>query len=222
MSLSVLLVGGSPEASSSVLLNQLAGQSDVVVAVDRGLDAVLDAGLVPTLFCGDADSVSANGASYLERARDGSSSFEIEKYNPYKDATDLALALRAISERWHGERVIATSLSGGRPDHALGVLGCLARYDSGPIELVENAFSARFLHSGESWYIRGARNQTFSAISLENGSVISEIGMEWEVDHLTMDALSDRGVSNVVRSCAARIDCHRGSVIAFLLNALDA
>ena len=61
--LRVLLVGGSPQTCDAVFLKHLYAGCDLVVAVDRGLDAVLDAGLPCDLFCGDADSVGARPRS---------------------------------------------------------------------------------------------------------------------------------------------------------------
>ena len=43
--LRVLLVGGSPQTCDAVFLKRLYADCELVVAVERGLDAVLDAGL---------------------------------------------------------------------------------------------------------------------------------------------------------------------------------
>lgn len=45
MACKVLVVCGSPVVASADLLRQLAGECDHIVAVDRGLDALLGAGL---------------------------------------------------------------------------------------------------------------------------------------------------------------------------------
>ena len=55
----VLVVGGSPQGASPEVVRRAAQGCDAVVAVDRGLDAVLAAGLICDLFCGDADTVRA-------------------------------------------------------------------------------------------------------------------------------------------------------------------
>ena len=49
----VLLVGGSPEPSSPELVARHADAADYSVAVDRGLDRLMAAGVAPDLFCGD-------------------------------------------------------------------------------------------------------------------------------------------------------------------------
>ncbi len=148
----VLIVGGSPERSSVRTLAAAAKTCDRVVAVDRGLDAVCEAGLACDLFCGDADTVSPAALERLERARgvEGGRIPDIERYDPYKDFTDLSLALRAIGERWPGADVVCVNVSGGAPDHFLGALGCLVAYRGGTVNIVEDAFEARILHGADA------------------------------------------------------------------------
>lgn len=122
MACKVLVVCGSPVVASADLLRRLAGECDHVVAVDRGLDALLGAGLSCDVYVGDADTVSDAGRALVDAAE----AFEVERHNPYKDYTDLALALDSVRRRWPGAEVVATCATGGRPDMALSVLGLLA------------------------------------------------------------------------------------------------
>lgn len=119
--LRVLLVGGSPQTCDAVSLKHLYAGCDLVVAVDRGLDAVLDAGLPCDLFCGDADSVGARGLLAVRRCEEGEPSevFAVERYDPYKDFTDLSLALPrdrfALGERRAGVHVPDGGTARSRP-----------------------------------------------------------------------------------------------------------
>lgn len=61
----ILVVGGSPEPSSAETIRCAAAGCKAAVAVDRGLDALLAAGVSCDLFCGDADSVSEHGAELV-------------------------------------------------------------------------------------------------------------------------------------------------------------
>lgn len=83
MACKVLVVCGSPVLASADLLRKLAGECDHVVAVDRGLDALLGAGLSCDVYVGDADTVSDEGRALVDAAAD----FEVERHNPYKDYT---------------------------------------------------------------------------------------------------------------------------------------
>lgn len=181
--------------------------------MDRGLDALLGAGLSCDVYVGDADTVSDAGRALVDAATD----FEVERHDPYKDYTDLALALCSVRRRWPGAEVVATCAIGGRPDMALSVLGLLAGYEVAPVWIVEDKVVARFLHAGESWIIEGAESKAFSIIALAPGTVASEHGLEWELNHSPLCLLADTGISNVVRSTAT-IQVHTGTAIAYLYH----
>lgn len=199
--------------ASPELLCRLAGESDHIVAVDRGLDALLGAGLGCDVYVGDADTVSEAGRALVDAAE----AFEVERHNPYKDYTDLALALDSVRRRWPGAEVVATCATGGRPDMALSVLGLLAGYEDAPVWIEENEVTARILHQDETWTIEGADGKTFSIIAIAPNTEISEHGLEWELDHSPLGLLADTGISNVVRSTAT-IQVHTGTAIAYLLR----
>lgn len=200
--------------ASADLLRQLAGECERVVAVDRGLDALLSAGLGCDVYVGDADTVSDAGRALVDAAED----FEVERHDPYKDYTDLALSLDSVRRRWPGAEVIATCASGGRPDMALSVLGLLAGYEDAPVWVEEDKVVARILHAGESWTIEGSEGKTFSIIAIAPNTVVSEHGLEWELDHAFLGLLADTGISNVVRRTAT-ITVHQGVAIGYLYRA---
>ena len=211
MACKVLVVCGSPVVASADLLRRLAGECDHVIAVDRGLDALLGVGLSCDVYVGDADTVSDAGRALV----DATEAFEVERHDPYKDYTDLALALDSVRRRWPGAEVVATCATGGRPDMALSVLGLLAGYEDAPVWIVEDKVVARFLRTGESWTIEGAEDKTFSIIAIAPKTEVSEHGLEWELDHSPLSLLADTGISNVVRSTAT-IQVHAGTAIAYL------
>ncbi|RHG00830.1 thiamine diphosphokinase [Collinsella sp. AM23-17] len=207
----VLVVCGSPVVASADLLRRLAGECDHVIAVDCGLDALLGAGLSCDVYVGDADTVSDAGRALVDVATD----FEVERHDPYKDYTDLALALDSVRRRWPGAEVVATCATGGRPDMALSVLGLLAGYEGAPVWIVEDKVVARILHADESWTIEGAEGKTFSIIAIAPNTQVSEHGLEWELEHAFLGLLADTGISNIVRKTAT-ITVHQGTAIAYL------
>lgn len=213
MACKVLVVCGSPVVASAELLRQLAGECDHIVAVDRGLDALLGVGLSCDVYVGDADTVSDEGRALVDAAKD----FEVEHHNPYKDYTDLALALDAIRRRWPNAEVVATCATGGRPDMALSVLGLLANYKDAPVWIKEDETTARILHADESWTIQGVEGKTVSIVAIAPNTVVSEQGLEWELDHSPLGLLADTGISNVVRG-TAKIQVHTGTAIAYLFK----
>jgi thiamine pyrophosphokinase len=100
---------------------------------------------------------------------------------------------------------------------ALSVLGLLANFKDAPVWIAEDETTARILHEGESWTIEGAEGKTFSIIAITPGTVVSEHGLEWELDHSPLGLLADTGISNIVRS-TAKIAVHQGTAIAYLLH----
>lgn len=212
MACKVLVVCGSPVVASADLLRRLAGECDDVIAVDRGLDALLGAGLSCDVYVGDADTVSDEGRALVDAATD----FEVERHDPYKDFTDLALALDSVRRRWPGAEVVATCATGGRPDMALSVLGLLAGYDDAAVWIAEDKVVARILRAGESWTIESAEGKTFSIIAIAPNTEVSEHGLEWELNHSPLGLLADTGISNVVRG-TAKIQVHQGVAIGYLL-----
>lgn len=199
--------------ASADLLRRLVGECDHVVAVDRGLDALLGARLSCDVYVGDADTVSEAGRALVDAAED----FEVERHDPYKDYTDLALALDSVRRRWTGAEVVATCATGGRPDMALSVLGLLASYADAPVWIEEDEVTARILHQDETWTIENAEGKTFSIIAIDPNTKVSEHGIEWELNHAPLGLLADTGISNVVRSTAT-IQVHTGTAIAYLYH----
>lgn len=199
--------------ASAHLLRRLVGECDHIVAVDRGLDALLGAGLSCDVYVGDADTVSDEGRALVDAA----DAFEVERHNRYKDYTDLALALDSVRRRWAGAEVVATCATGGRPDMALSVLGLLASYADAPVWIEEDEVTARILHQDETWTIDGAEGKTFSIIAIAPNTEISEHGLEWELNHSPLGLLADTGISNIVRS-TAKITVHQGIAIGYLLH----
>lgn len=213
----VLIVGGSPETASPATLARAARGCGAVVAVDSGLDALRAAGVAADLFCGDADSVSAQGGDAVAAAEAGRGGMAVERYRPHKDYSDLTLALRAVSRRWPGAAIRCTCLSGGRPDHFLDVIGRLCSWP-GEVELVEEGFSGRILGAGRAWEIRGGRGSTFSFMPLAPACEVSIAGMRWNLERRRCALLEDVGLSNVVEADDASVRCHGGVIACWLFG----
>lgn len=224
----ILLVAGSPAPSSSALVSRLAAQNDLVLAVDRGADACRAAGVVPGAFCGDADTVSEEGLAWVRdqalRREDGDE-IPIRLFPPAKDDTDLSLgftcARELAAERGEELKVTVTCASAGRMDHALAVFGVLAKNADLAPRLIEDEFECRILapSGAETWALgEGALGSHFSFVALADDTCVSETGLRWELDHFHVDALRDRGISNVVDTADACVTCHKGILAAFLIS----
>lgn len=219
--LRALVVAGSPEPSAPGLVSLLAEGADYVVCADGGADVCRAAGVVPDVLCGDGDSASAAAAAWAASAARTRVTFPSEKY-----ATDLALAIdcarHEASRREAPLALTVTCASGGRPDHALAVVGQLAGSGAASARIVEDGYEMRIVsEEGERAWRLGpdAVGRTFSAVAVAPGTRIDERGMRWELEDKPMGLLDDLGVSNVVTGPEAEVVCRAGAVAAFLLGA---
>ncbi|MCL1846728.1 MAG: thiamine diphosphokinase [Coriobacteriia bacterium] len=213
-----LLVSGSPAPADPAHLKDLAQQVDFILAVDSGADALLAAGLTPDLLLGDFDSIDP---TTLERFQNGG--VELQSYDPHKDATDIELALTAALELGYTS-LIATRVLGGRIDHTLAALGCLARVaEQGAAVIIRESaetcvfLSASSLHT--SLRIEAATEPRPAFVSLipwAGEATVSITGVKWELDHATLTPASSLGVSNVPTGPHVDIEVHAGTVIVVL------
>lgn len=236
--LRVLVVDGSPCASSPNLVARLARESDYVIAVDRGAQALRSANVTPDLFCGDSDSADPDAARWAREVARDEVRYPSEKY-----VTDLGLAIwcarNEAARRGRTLRLTLTCATGGRPDQALAVIGLLAKNADAAPRVVEDDVEWRVLspEGCPRWDIGASATEacspreasissrpaspleaTFSAIALREGTVVSEIGSKWELDHRELGLLDDMGISNVAASSDARVVCHSGIVAVYLLR----
>jgi thiamine pyrophosphokinase len=227
-----LLVAGSPAGVDAVLLRQLAAQAGFVLAIDAGADQLVAAELTPDLLVGDLDSVSQDTLAQLTAA-----GVPVQEYDPHKNVTDLELGLEALRSRGY-RRVIATNVSGGRTDHALGSLGALASaaYHT-DLQLV------LYDRDEACYFVGSAAAQSTLSLNFEKNVVpanglapplsrhprhvsliawggpvtVSLSGTEWPLDHYSLSPYSTRGISNILRSPVLRLEVHEGTGIALLL-----
>lgn len=219
-----LVVAGSPEPSSPALVTDLARSADLVVAADKGTDALLKAGVTPSLFCGDEDSASQDALRWLREKN-----VELERHPVEKDDTDLGLAIvlarKRAEERGSALRLTVTCASGGREDHMLGVFGLLARSADVWAQLVEDDFVCRVLSplGRNEWRIDDRVGDTLSVVALAPDTRVSESGMRWNLEECVLDVLDDVGISNRIVSSEACVCCRCGVALVFLHvgNCLD-
>lgn len=96
-------------------------QFDMVIAVDRGLNAVFSLNLTPDAIVGDFDSVEE---SVLRNYKNKNENITWEIHKPEKDETDTELALNTAM-RLGCTKLVLLGATGGRQDHFLGNLHLL-------------------------------------------------------------------------------------------------
>jgi len=173
----------------------------------------------PTSSAGDSDSVGERALAWARTVASSQIGFPPEKYS-----TDLSIAIdcarHEAKRRGRSLQLTVTCATGGRPDHALGVVGLLVRAADASPRLMEDGYELRIVSTEGTagwWLGKGAVGRVFSAIAVAPDTVISETGMKWDLDHHEMGLLDDLGVSNVIESEDAAVECSSGAVAAFLL-----
>lgn len=112
MSKKILITAGG-ELSSAFLLSYIREYPhDFVIAADRGLDALAEAGIVPDMILGDFDSTKLGAAYFEEKGA------EVAVYPEEKDFSDMEAAFKAAVEVGADE-ITALGATGGRLDHFL-------------------------------------------------------------------------------------------------------
>lgn len=218
--LSVLIVAGSPAPSSLKLVQKLARANDYLIAADGGANVLYKAGVIPQVFCGDTDSVDRDAYEWVTSCVEKKITFPREKY-----ATDLQLALDcAVHEARRRRKLLHVTLtcaSGGRADHALGVVGVLARAASYCPTIVEDSYTLQIISLRGRSHIHFAQTdikKTVSVIALTPWTCISETGFKWNLSHYDLAQFSDEGISNVVEDSGATIVCHSGKAAVFIMH----
>jgi thiamine pyrophosphokinase len=204
-----LLVCASPVEGASRVVSELAPHFDLVIAVDGGSEVCADAGVVPDIALGDFDSIDAG-----EPERLVSLGVRVVKLPADKDETDLELAL-AEARSLGASSVTITAASGGRLDHAFGVVAAMAGSVGLNPELVEPD-SRAWLLSAESrdTLTLAGDGATVSLLPFCGPAVVSATGVRWPLDRRELSATTTLGISNVVAGGdPALIVVHTGVVL---------
>lgn len=212
-----IVTGGSIE-DLSWLKAQLS-HYDLLLAVDRGLEATEAIGLTPDLIIGDFDSYRGDRAieaRYPEA--------QILTFSSVKDWTDTELAIQKaveLSRQSEGEAVIDLyGAFGNRMDHTfanLMLLGSLEQKSPriralDPDNEVERLFPGTY---------RVARREGFniSVLPLDELAEVSLQGFAYDGEKLVLRRAGTLGVSNHLKDNEGLVTLHSGKV--FLMQCRD-
>ncbi|MBX2880924.1 MAG: thiamine diphosphokinase [Granulosicoccus sp.] len=187
---------------------------DGYLAVDRGLEHCLAAGIVPTFLLGDFDSVSSMA---INDAR--VSAVPRQAYPPDKDASDLELALLWL-ERCAPRKVTLVGISGGRTDHMLfnWQLPLLKDWPF-EIDLVDSSVYASVVTPHRSLTIQARPGQQFSILAMNSCYGLNVSGAEYPLQNASLAYGSTRGLSNRVEGHTLDISLENGKCLVMLVNA---
>lgn len=207
MSLFTILLGGELVRTPR-LHAQIAGSR--VIAADSGMRHAATLGVVPELWAGDFDSVTAE-----ERA--AHAGIPVAAYPPDKDATDGEIAVDEALARGATRLVLAGAFGGPRPDHAFRHLAAaLAMAESGVgVLLTSGTQEGLPLLPGVAYDLDYAEGTMFSVIGFTELAALTLTGAKWPLARRDVPFGSSLTLSNEVRGrLTARLEAGRAMLIA--------
>jgi thiamine pyrophosphokinase len=204
----LVLAGGDPPHPRD--LDDLPDASDaLVIAADSGLHHAQRLRYPVDVVVGDLDSVDP--AALARAEQEGAA---VERHPAEKDATDLALALRAAKARGV-ERVVALGLGGGRFDHLLANALVLVSDELAPVRIEARVDGARLHVIREGFELAGAPGDLVSlfAVAAPARGVATD-GLRYPLRGETLHPGSTRGVSNELVAAVAHVSVADGVLLA--------
>ena len=106
-------------------------ENTCLIAADRGVEFFMGTDLEPDVAVGDFDSLSAEGAKYMETLKDT----EIRRLKPEKDDSDTQSAANYAIEQGT-ERIMILGATGNRIDHLMANFGLLMLGKTKQVQIV--------------------------------------------------------------------------------------
>lgn len=182
---------------------------DYVIGVDGGCRYCLDNELTMNLAIGDFDSLATELLETLKRR-----AIPIEHHAPEKDATDCELAIRHAMGL-QPDSITVTGVLGGRADHSLANLLCLAtQTGSVPVTMPGQIYNGYLLKSRQSIELEDESRGTVSIMALTQiCHGVSNRGLKYPLQAATLPFGVGWGLSNEIIESRARITLEQGVLL---------
>ena len=179
-------------------------KSNFIIAADGGYDHAVKAGIVPHLFIGDMDSLTATLPENLEK----------KTFPERKDYTDMQLSYMEGKARGYRDFEIYGGM-GGRSDHTFANISLL-------LKIAEDGCNASMISRGEIYTVV---NNSSLAVEGKAGNYISVFaiggdakgvgikGLDYEVENVVLTPSFPLGVSNRFTEKEAKISVKNGALL---------
>ena len=208
MKTAVIFAAG--ELGCKVMAEEIRSRADIIIAADRGLEHLREAGITPDIIVGDFDSYTG----VLPEC-----GAEIHRSVPEKDDTDTILAVRIALERGCTEIDLWGAL-GGRTDHTIANIqtlrfarehGCRMRICGGEQLMIQGAEGGTVTYPRRSGY--------FSVFALTDTAELEYMrGVKYPLEGYTMTAGVPIGVSNEITAETAELRLSSGLVLIVMTD----
>lgn len=193
----VVLVGAGPVEAEA--LDWALADGRALVAADAGAEATLARGRIPAAVIGDLDSISREARRRIPASR--------LHHVAEQDSTDFEKCLQRI----HAPLVLGLGFLGGRTDHTLAVLSCLARDRRGCLLLGPDSLAFAAPRELRLDLQRGSRLSLFPLAPVTGRSE----GLRWPIAGIDFAPAGRIGTSNRVTG-PVRLDFDGPGMIVLL------
>lgn len=205
----LIVAGGIPPSKKLLRKHADAG---LVIAADRGADAIHKCGMVADIIIGDFDSASPKTINQVNEKT------KIIRLSVEKDETDCMAALKTAFENGADSAVLLGAL-GDRTDHAYANMMLLQYAKEHGVRLVlEDEYCEITLASGKT-EISARAGQTISILPWMGSATVSAPSgaFYYPLQKLHMPADNPVGISNIININRAEIFIE-GTVLLFKIN----
>ena len=206
----VVAVGGDPD--EPFRLPDGVGDA-VVVAVDSGLDRLVEAEVAPDHLVGDLDSAAPEAVAAAVGA-----GAEVHRHPADKDATDLELALDLVVDALAapGDRLVVVGGGGGRLDLVLGDALLLAGHSLAHLDVAARfgAATVTVVRPGAPRTIAGVAHEQLSVLPAHGAAEgVTTTGVRWPLVDAHLAAGTTRGLSNELLDEVATVAVSAGTLL---------
>ncbi len=183
-------------------------QSDLLVAVDGGLQHVMNSGLSPHIIIGDLDSIDLTDLEYFEH-----NNVDIIKFPIHKDETDLELAVDYVLNLGFDE-ILILGATGGRIDHFLGNFLFFSNPKFLEVNIKILTKNSEVFYCKSKQMIEGASGDIVSLIPIsEVVSSVNTTGLIYPLEGEDLLRWKSRGISNQMTGQTAKIEFGSGELL---------
>lgn len=178
-----------------------------LITADAGYAFCKALGYTPNLILGDFDSGECPETD-----------IETLRFNPVKDDTDSAMALKIAIERGF-RKIVLFGGTGSRLDHTFANfdLCAYAKTQGADLQLVDNHHEI-FALNRETVQLKKDRNRYVSVFAVGGESTVSLKGFSYPLEHYTFKPFCGLGVSNEIAADTAEIVAEQGTALIFVTD----
>jgi len=202
----ILFANGELLAPENILTHIERG--DKLIAVDGGLNHMINLGLTPNLIIGDLDSAREDDVQ-----RFCSQGVEVQKYPAEKNETDLEIALNSVLAL-KPKVILVVAALGNRLDQTLGNIFLLTqpKFADQDIRLIDGRQEVFLIRTFAA--ITGTAGQRVSLLPLNIPAVgVQTTGLKYPLENETLYPDKTRGISNQMTQSTATVNLQHGLLL---------